>query len=179
LCALSFGVAIGNLVDCKKEITATYAEEETVPTNEDIETYGLLTYEELSEYIDVSEEMFNGVNGQYLKIAIGKGLITTEQLQALAERYGSFVPGDEQEETIYTDEYIKNYIINAFASSGRPLNRIIEQYIHSYLGYYGHIPSSVYSKAKWEVSYDANYFYATVTARYRGLNFVFNIKVAY
>lgn len=144
---------------------------------EDIETYGLLTYEELSEYIDVSEEMFNGVNGQYLKIAIGKGLITMEQLQALAERYGSFVPGDEQEETIYTDEYIKNYIINAFASSGRPLNRIIEQYIHSYLGYYGHIPSSVYSKAKWEVSYDANYFYATVTAHYRGLNFVFNIKV--
>ena len=32
-------------------------------------------------------EAFNAFNGQYLKVAIGKGLITWEDIAKLAERY--------------------------------------------------------------------------------------------
>lgn len=44
----------------------------------DIATYGLFTYEEWSEYI--SEEMFYGLNAQYIKISVGKGLITMDEI---------------------------------------------------------------------------------------------------
>ena len=56
----------------------------------DIQTYGLFTYEEFAELVPVPEEMFNAVSGQYLKVAIGKGLITVERLQQLVDRYGVF-----------------------------------------------------------------------------------------
>ncbi len=56
----------------------------------DIETYGLYTYEEFAEILPVPEEMFNAVSGQYLKVAIGKGLITIEDIQKLINRYGVF-----------------------------------------------------------------------------------------
>lgn len=56
----------------------------------DIETYGLYTYEEFAEILPVPEEMFNAVSGQYLKVAIGKGLITIEDIQKLISRYGVF-----------------------------------------------------------------------------------------
>lgn len=56
----------------------------------DIETYGLFTYEEFAEILPVSLEMFEAVNGQYLKVAIGKGLINFEILQKLIERYSVF-----------------------------------------------------------------------------------------
>ena len=55
----------------------------------DIEEYGLYTYEELNALVPVSEEIFDAVNGQYLKIAVGKGVITVEQIQNLVDRYGS------------------------------------------------------------------------------------------
>ena len=35
----------------------------------------------------VTEEMFDAVNGQYLKVAVGKGIITLEQIAELVERY--------------------------------------------------------------------------------------------
>ena len=44
----------------------------------DIETYGLYTYEDFSEYI--SEEAFNSSPSVYLKVAVGKGMITYEQI---------------------------------------------------------------------------------------------------
>lgn len=47
----------------------------------DIETYGLFTYEEWSEY--VSYEDFTLFNGAYLKIAIGKGLLTMDDIYLL------------------------------------------------------------------------------------------------
>ena len=47
----------------------------------DIETYGLFTYEEWSEY--VSYEDFSLFNGAYFKIAIGKGILTTEDIYQL------------------------------------------------------------------------------------------------
>ena len=54
---------------------------------EDIEKYGLYTYEELSALVPVTEEMFDAVNAQYLKVAVGKGMITVEQIGRLIERY--------------------------------------------------------------------------------------------
>ncbi len=57
---------------------------------DDIEKYGLFTYEELSEIVQLSEDMFNAVNGKYLKIAIGKGLIDVETIERLIIRYAQF-----------------------------------------------------------------------------------------
>lgn len=59
--------------------------------NQDIAEYGLFTYEEFNALIPVSEEVFNAFNGQYLKVAIGKGLITIEELESLIERYSKFL----------------------------------------------------------------------------------------
>lgn len=53
----------------------------------DIEKYGLFTYEEFKEIVYISEDMFNAFNGQYLKVAIGKGLITIDKLIELIGRY--------------------------------------------------------------------------------------------
>lgn len=61
----------------------------------DIAQYGLYTYEEFAEIYDVPEEIYNAFNGQYMKIAIGKGLITEDQIQELISRYSKFF---EQEE---------------------------------------------------------------------------------
>ena len=49
----------------------------------DIEKYGLYTYEEWAEY--VSYEEFVALNGQYLKILIGKGILTYEKIFDLIE----------------------------------------------------------------------------------------------
>jgi uncharacterized repeat protein (TIGR02543 family) len=50
----------------------------------DIETYGLFDYNLISDF--VSKEVFDAMNGQYLSIALGKGLITYELLyQRLAK----------------------------------------------------------------------------------------------
>ena len=53
----------------------------------DVEMYGLYTYEELNSLVPMQELMFDAVNGQYLKVAIGKGIITIEQISELVERY--------------------------------------------------------------------------------------------
>ena len=44
----------------------------------DIEKYGLYTYDDFSEYI--SEEAYNSSPSVYLKVAVGKGMITYEQI---------------------------------------------------------------------------------------------------
>ncbi len=56
----------------------------------DIENYGLFTYEEFAEICFVPENIFEACSGQYLKIAIGKGLITIEEIQNLITRYSKF-----------------------------------------------------------------------------------------
>ncbi len=56
----------------------------------DVEEYGLFTYEEFYESYQISEEIFNAFNGQYLKVAVGKGLITYEEIVRLIERYAEF-----------------------------------------------------------------------------------------
>lgn len=67
--------------------TLTY---NTEAMNADIEEYGLFTYEEFYEMYPVSEEVFDAFNGEYLKVAIGKGLITYERIGELIERYAEF-----------------------------------------------------------------------------------------
>lgn len=57
----------------------------------DIEQYGLFTYEEFAEIYPIPEEMFNAFNGQYLKVSIGKGLITLEEIGNLINRYADFL----------------------------------------------------------------------------------------
>ena len=57
---------------------------------EDIAAYGTFTYEEFYELYPISEEVFEAYNGRYLKVAIGKGLITYERIGELIERYSKF-----------------------------------------------------------------------------------------
>ena len=56
---------------------------------QDIETYGLFTYEDLAP-LGVTEIMFEAYAGKYLKVALGKGILTEEYLMYLIERYGGF-----------------------------------------------------------------------------------------
>ncbi len=73
------------------EVDATTMSYDQEAMEEDIEEYGLYTYEEFSEEIvAIPEEIFNAFNGAYLKVAIGKGLITEEEIAGLAVRYAEF-----------------------------------------------------------------------------------------
>ena len=56
----------------------------------DIETYGLFTYEELNAICPLSEDMFNAAGGAYLKISIGKGNLTMDELVYMITRYSVF-----------------------------------------------------------------------------------------
>ena len=62
--------------------------------NRDIELYGLFTYEDLAP-LGVTEIMFEAYAGKYLKVALGKGILTEEYLAYLIERYGGFTEGQE------------------------------------------------------------------------------------
>lgn len=55
----------------------------------DIETYGLFTHEDLAP-LGITEIMFEAYAGKYLKVALGKGILTEEYLAYLIERYGGF-----------------------------------------------------------------------------------------
>ncbi len=56
----------------------------------DIEKYGLFTYEEFAEICPVPETIYEAFGGQYLKVAIGKGLMSIEEIQNLIARYSKF-----------------------------------------------------------------------------------------
>ena len=56
----------------------------------DVAEYGLYTYDEFNEIYPIPESAFEALSGQYLKVAIGKGLITPERIAYLAERYAEF-----------------------------------------------------------------------------------------
>lgn len=53
--------------------------------NQDIEKYGLFTYEDFKEY--VTEILFDAYQGQYLKVSIGKGHTTFEEILQLIDKY--------------------------------------------------------------------------------------------
>ena len=57
----------------------------------DIETYGLFTYEEMNAIVPLSEDMFNAAGGAYLKISIGKGNMTLDDLVAMIQRYSKYI----------------------------------------------------------------------------------------
>ena len=54
----------------------------------DIAEYGLFTYSDFEEIIP--ELAYEAFNGAWLKVAIGKGLLTWEAIEYLAGRYGVF-----------------------------------------------------------------------------------------
>ena len=75
-----------NIFDVEPE-TMTY---DLDAMEKDIETYGLFTYEEMCEIAPLSEDMFYAAGGPYLKVSIGKGNLTVEELAAMINRYGKF-----------------------------------------------------------------------------------------
>jgi len=76
-----------NIFDVDPE-TMTYDFEKM---EQDIATYGLFTYEELKSYApSLTEEMFNECGGAYLKVSIGKGNMTMDELVTMIERYSKF-----------------------------------------------------------------------------------------
>ncbi len=68
--------------------TMTYDYEQI---SKDIETYGLFTYEELNAICPLTEDMFNAAGGAYLKISIGKGNLTVEELINMINRYSKYI----------------------------------------------------------------------------------------
>ena len=60
----------------------------------DIEAYGLFTYDDFEGV--VLEDAYQAFNGDYLKVAIGKGLLTWEDIEGLSERYMPLVSGDRK-----------------------------------------------------------------------------------
>ena len=57
---------------------------------EDVEEYGLFTYEEFNAICPIPEAVFNAFGGQYLKVSLGKRLVTWEELENLISRYSEF-----------------------------------------------------------------------------------------
>lgn len=57
----------------------------------DIHKYGLFTYEELAQLAPgLSREMFEAAGGAFLKVSIGKGNLTEEELLYMINRYSKF-----------------------------------------------------------------------------------------
>ena len=75
-----------NILDVDS-VTMTYDYEALA---RDIEIYGLFTYEEMNAIIPLSEDMFNMAGGAYLKISIGKGNMTMNDLIYMIERYSVY-----------------------------------------------------------------------------------------
>ncbi len=70
-----------NIFDVNTE-TMSYDEEQM---QKDIETYGLFSYDDFKDLIP--EVAFDAFNGKWLKVAIGKGMLTWEDIEYLAARY--------------------------------------------------------------------------------------------
>ena len=52
---------------------------------EDIEKYGLYTYEDVAAFM--TEETFDALNAQYFKVAVGKGIVSFDNLMALIQLF--------------------------------------------------------------------------------------------
>lgn len=72
------------------DVDTTLMQYDSVQMETDIQTYGLYTYEEFNAIIPLPELVFNAFNGQYLKVSIGKGLITFNEIAALLAKYSIF-----------------------------------------------------------------------------------------
>ncbi len=60
-----------------------------VKKQQDIEKYGLYTYDDLKHI--ANEIIFDAANGPYLKVAVGKGILTLERFKEIVDRYGDEV----------------------------------------------------------------------------------------
>lgn len=69
-----------NIFELDENMTVIQSQKE-----KDIETYGLYTYEEWAAY--VTYEQFIAFNAQYVKIAIGKNLLTVDKIYYYIEHY--------------------------------------------------------------------------------------------
>ena len=56
-----------------------------IKMKEDIEKYGLYTYDDFKDYI--SYEVYSMFPAKYFKVSVGKGYITFEHIIELAKRY--------------------------------------------------------------------------------------------
>ncbi len=72
------------------EVNATTMKIDQALYLQDVQTYGLFTYEEFYELYQVPREMFEAVGGENLKVAIGKGYIGYQTIAQLIERYSVF-----------------------------------------------------------------------------------------
>ncbi|MDY2902925.1 MAG: Hint domain-containing protein, partial [Bacilli bacterium] len=57
-----------------------------IKMNEDITNYGLYDYSDF-EYLGITEEQFIAFNGPYLKVLVGKGVVTFDDIIELISRY--------------------------------------------------------------------------------------------
>ena len=72
------------------DVDPTTMSYDLVAMAQDIATYGLYTYEEFNNIIPIPQLVFDAFNGQYLKVAIGKGITSLEEICNLLNRYMSF-----------------------------------------------------------------------------------------
>ena len=67
--------------------------------NDDLKKYGIFTYEDFNTQYPISKEAFEALNGRYLKVALGKKLITEDFIKYLYNRYSPlFSKADEKNE---------------------------------------------------------------------------------
>lgn len=72
------------------EVDPTTLKYDETKMEQDIETYGLCSYEEFNAIVEIPKEMFFAFNGQYIKVSIGKGFTDIDTLQKRIARYVSF-----------------------------------------------------------------------------------------
>ena len=70
------------------EVDAENMQYDEAAMQADIELYGLFSYEDFED--EVPREIFDAVNGQYLKISMSKGLITEDYMAWLIETYSKY-----------------------------------------------------------------------------------------
>lgn len=87
---LSMPGGIGGLFNIF-EVDANTMSYDAESMQNDIEQYGLFTYEEFYEILPVARELFEAVNGQYLKVAIGKGLIDLNTIASYINKYSALL----------------------------------------------------------------------------------------
>ena len=88
----------------------------------DIAEYGLFTYEEFTEIIEVPEIMFDAFQAQYFKVAIGKGHITLEDLLALIMQYADWLGLEDYEKKNQKVEVNKSMQVYTWHSSQQICN---------------------------------------------------------
>ena len=75
-----------NIFDVDPE-TMTY---DYAAMERDLAKYGMFTYEELNAIAPLSRDMFEAAGGAYLKVSIGKGNLTMDELVYMINRYSKF-----------------------------------------------------------------------------------------